>query len=244
MKCFSSLIFFVFILSKSWANVLYPMEKASEEITNGDTLEMAIDSKLTDQDLAKFEGKRVNEIIYVLEYQSHTQPKSFRVIVSNPPAKKAKTKYPFSLKNFDYKFDKELVPKEFIILKGDEYEISNNTVSIIGIVIVAVLFIAGFYLYGPLRKRYFRSKAKKANRERAQKLIDEFNNAKERADFERLYLQRREIKEYSENYDNKLDRFFKDLNKIQYRPEWSTVELEEIKQKKKDVGELRLARGI
>lgn len=98
-----------------------------------------------------------------------------------------------------------------------------------------IAFFALSALFAGGRKLYLKIKKSKDRKLLRKRLLDTFQSAQSRDDFERLYRQRQSWIEYLGGKNPETVTFLKDMEEVQYKKEWSEVELENIRKKTQEI---------
>jgi hypothetical protein len=205
-------------------------------IHNGKIRNFKINSELSDEELKKLENTFATELVYILKYKKNGTVRQFEAMVANP-IKKEKSKdkkekpiiYPFKLISAEYKFDKKNTTNTFIVFKGldqlPEGWQRQAAYAIIGIILLIILcFVFKFFQITKGKRR-----ASKKLKVMAQDLIEKFNDANMRSDFEHIYSNRVNIKKLVKFGEKEMNEFFAHLNRIQYKQYWDDSEIEELR---------------
>ena len=257
MKCFSFLIILLFI-SVTFAQDEMIVEEniflsphIKKELKNGDKAIVEITSKFSESELKKYVNKTVANQFYIISFFKDDNGKFYEVFVLNPvqqkqdPNKPSVTKNKFTVSGeFKFEFDKERLAKEFMILDVPYVEVKKTpTWYYVSFTFLALLSFALIYnyLFIPLKKK---AVAKSRRKLRAENIINQLDSVKTRADFENIYKIKNDLDEFLEFDNSILKKFYKRLNSIQYKEEWTTEEKESLDDMFKKLGDVKFKDGI
>lgn len=245
VKCFKLILLFLYMTTNAWANTVqvYPY---TETIKTGDVVEVEIQSELDSNDLEKYKYKRIHQNLFVLDFKVSGTQRIFSVFVANTPKQKKEAeetrKYPFELINSNIDEQKQVQIPDFHI-KDKEYSHESSQVSYVSMLIYLLLALTVLIIFLFLYKKIKMKNKNKFLKNELIKMKDFITNAKTREDFEFIYKHRKDILKYYKEIDG-FDLFLKELNKIQFKKEWSPEELEEMKLLKSKLGIVEINNGI
>jgi hypothetical protein len=141
--------------------------------------------------------------------------------------KVGETSITLTLKNFTS--DKpDLQPKGFIIL---EQGVKKNLLFIkLGIALLALLILLlGYFLWKRAKNKSVQKEAQRIKREKIDYWKELILNASDRSALEKIYIEREDWLILIPSLRDSTANFFSVIQKHQYRPSWTDVEIEEIK---------------
>lgn len=217
-------------------------------IQNGEIYKVSIESDKSKEEILTYKNRMINEVMYVMEVISDGEELYFKVFVTDPPKKKKKgKKIFFEMSAFNYKPVKKESGADFFSFEMPFELKDSKSYLVIGIISFFILMISiplGWFLWKFLTTSKKRRNRKKINIGIAKDLIEILKIATEREDFEKIYKERRKIKELVELNEITFSNFLAELDILQYKKNWSTTELEKIQKKFNALDDFRIARGI
>lgn len=222
VKCFSRIFYILLILSTSaYANSLRPYGHDGS-ITNGDIINVLIESDKADEELAKLQGKRVTSLFYVLKFKKINEDRVFEIIVTNPPKEEKPEDNKFLATGFKYNFDESNVVGDFILF-DEAYKLKKNPyyeiIKILMIIFVLFLFVVLFKFI----RRKIELNTKKKNKRI--EILNTLQGAHSRSGFEEVLKNSDLIKSHFETTIDLLEEYKEELNKIQYKKQWTESEI-------------------
>ncbi|MEX1098969.1 MAG: hypothetical protein WEB87_01000 [Bacteriovoracaceae bacterium] len=236
-------VLFIALYSMNCFGGVFTLEPFGEgKAATGDVLEVTIKPENGENKIPKLQGKRIGGVFYVIEQEGD----KLSVMVANPQSVEEANpsgENKFLLKGFDITYKKTPNLKEFLI-EDVQYALSKASGWLLWL---AALVFAGAAPF--LYKKYKNRKGLKALKEKKKKKMEEIlkgvSEAKTREEVEKIYSWRSDLAENFSCHEKARNNFFRLLNEIQYKPEWTAEEEVEIKRSlaafKKD---LSLKRGI
>jgi len=122
----------------------------------------------------------------------------------------------------------DINPSNFIIL---EQSVKGNWLYIkMAITLITLLtFLAGYFLWKRAKNKRVEKERERARQEIINTWKNKIREAKERSDFEHIYLNREIWIAMLPQLKNYTDSFFMSVEKHQYKPRWTEAELGEVK---------------
>lgn len=260
MKCFSLLIllFSFHILAQDVKpeeikveDNLFILPTTKEPLFNGDLTVVDIKTNLSEDQLVSYEGKRIGGKFYVVNVISGLK-KQFEVFVLNPTkpmpqnkkSKKKKRDIVTVSEDFNIQFDKNRVSQNFIMLERKYTKPTPTNWWKIGFLILLSLFFLDLFIrfiFKPMRKNIRRRKKWK---EKANFYIEKLETVKTREDFEYIYRVRSDINKLLEFDNQAFKKFYDELNRIQYKRDWTDEDQARLEKIFKKKGEVRFKSGI
>lgn len=250
MKCFkiSLILFSLFSFSVlADQDVVVPATE-SNIINNGEIYQVKIVSEKSDQELEEFENQKINDIMWVISFESKGDGRYFEVFVTDPPKpKKVKPgeeleRPAFGVSGFKYEYLRKNTQGAIEVFDIDyvqKRKLDLKSILLILFVIIIVLLIGLIYLKKTERSR----KLKAIKKAKAKKLKEAFIVAKTREEFEELYEERRYFVDLFQESEELRD-FFTTINQVQYKKIWSQEDLKEILKKRNNFPDLRRRSGV
>lgn len=205
-------------------------------IENGKIRNFKINSDLSDDELKKMENTFATELVYILKYRNTGNIRQFEAMVANPIKKeKGKDKkekpivYPFKLISSEYKFDKKNTTNTFIVFKGIDKLKEGWQKNVVGSIVGLIIFFILYFLFKFFQITKGKRNESKKMKEMAQNLIDVFNKADKRSDFEYIYSNRVNITKLIIFGEKEMNEFIGHLNRIQYKQYWDDGEIEQLR---------------
>lgn len=237
MKC-CSLLLLLLLSYNIYANTIRPLG-SDNIIVNGEIYNVALESSLTDEEVEAYQNSKINEIMYLLEYNRDLKPRQLKVFVTDPPQKKQddenKEEIIFSFEGFQYKPEQKIKnPKLFSFQENKSF--SENEIRMATIAIAALISLIIFIILLKVFKRWSLGRAK--NRERQseiENLKETISTAKSRPEFERIHRLRKNVYSINPEPPKDFDILIAKIYSIQYKSEWSDEELTELIQLKNKV---------
>lgn len=228
------IVMILLISVHSFANQVNLLSLSADEHITGDIVTFKVESSLDFEELATYKNSRVGDILYVLEVNRDGNGIFIRGILAEQSEPKkttenAEIKEPtntFVIKNLDYKPVKNEKLKDFIIYKGPDFQISEKNKKMI------LITLSGFFLLFSIfiLRLFLRAKRKKKNEQnRLNEIENRLKNYQDKDEFESFYLERQKILLDFSYSTEKLEEYINYLNEIQYKPAWSSEELDEIR---------------
>lgn len=249
VKCYSLVLIFILLSTHLMAqdetqNFMGKMRAIQgQNYTNGELVEFELKTELSFEKLKKFQHDFIHERIYVLSITEQTSGSYIvEAFVANPTEGQQKKSFPFELDSgINLEFDASRVEKNFQLFE-EKY---NKVVTPYFAYLISFLFLGIILLfYFKTRPdRILKKKLREMRRKKALQLFEFFQNAKSREELEVLFKKRREISNYLE-IDNEYKKFLNELNKIQYKKDWSDEEYTRLLSAKKKISEVRPKYGI
>jgi hypothetical protein len=217
------------------------------EIVNGEIYTVKVISEKSESDLLNFKNKMINEVMYVMEVHILDEERHFKVFVTDPPKKKKKKKkILFDMSSFKYSPTNQGQSPEF--LKIDipyNLDMDENTKKIIWITLLSILIII-MILFS---RKFIHTKSKKRKKrkkklELAKSLMELLDAPKTREDFEMIYMERKVITENLEFNKPPFLKLLNEVNKYQYKEEWSEEDLNKVSESYRKLDEFKVSSGI
>ena len=255
MKCFS-LLFLIFSYAafaqeidlskvKSKPN-LFLSPATTTVYLNGDLVTINLDTNLSDSELKKYEGKRIAGKFFIVKFTSGLK-KQFQAFVLNPSKQKTprkKGEIAILSEDFKFQFDQSRIAKDFIVLHKnyEKPEEVDWTMRVIATLLFLIFSLLSFqFILKPISVSL---KKKKRRKEKARFYIEKLESVNSREDFEYIYRVRNEIERFLEFDGDAFNKFYEELNKIQYKKDWSNEDQTKLEKIFKRKGEVRFKNGI
>ena len=249
MRC-CRLLLFLFLFSNlsislAQNDVVAPLDD-NPVISNGEIYQVKIISDRPSSELSEFKNRKINDVMWVMDYFEQDGQRIFEVFVTDPPAPKKNQTEPekplFGVTGFKYEYQQKNTQGqiESLVVNFTEKEKFNIKLAIgISLVILVALIVGLIYWRKTARTR----KLKRLKNKKAAELIELFDKAKSREDFEEIYDERKYYLDlFSE--DSELRKLFNTINQIQYRKEWNIEDLRILTKLKNEIMQLRRRSGI
>jgi hypothetical protein len=220
-------------LSHATTMTITPLGKKT--VTNGDILNIQISSE-QQFDWGRLELKNIGDIFYILEITKITDAIAEAKVLVVPPQNPKydgtieinEQKHKVNVVGFETKWADQKPLQEYLTVMT-QHQLSKSYIfaTLIGI----LLLLIGAYFFKSRLKRYL-IKRRKLQQIRAEQndLMNTINTAKTREQLENVYLLKSNIKKLYSVNNGSFNRFVKQMNAIQYRPEWTDEELSLAKQ--------------
>lgn len=253
MKCFKILIFtFNLILAANLSaqeDLVVPIDE-NNIINNGEIYDVKIISSKSAQELKEFENQKINDVMWVIKFYEESGNRFFEVFVTDPPAPRqlknnenAEPEVPaFGVSGFKYEFLKKNTQGGIETLMVNFNQVEGVNLKLL-LSLVGGFFVILFFWLVYLKKTTRKRRLKKLKKLKAADLKEAFDKANSRRDFEKLYDERRYFIDLFQPEDELRD-FFTIINKIQYKKEWSSQDMANLKKAKANMIGLRRRSGI
>lgn len=223
-------------------------------IHNNEIYEVKIQSEFSEEKLKNLVNKKINDVMYVMEfYQKENDEKFFRIFVTDPPKKKEesdkKEEYEvvFDRSFFEYRADNNDKNPDFMTFDVP-YNMENFKTQtwplILGIFLVFIFFPLFLFGIKAFKKMMKSKKIRQQFQKQSQEYIELILSAQSRKDFEQIYLSRKSIKNHIDVSEKKFEKFLNEINEHQYKEVWSETEIIRLKSLQNELGDLRVLRGV
>lgn len=246
MKC-CSLLFILFFSFSIFANTVKPLGD-NRTIVNGEIYNVVLESELSDEEVEAYQNSKINEIMYLLEYDKNLKPRQLKVFVTDPPQKKQedenKEEIIFSYQGFQYKPEQKIKnPKLFSFQENKTFTDEEIRIASIGLATLVALII--FVILLKVFKKWSQSRAKKRDeKNEIEKLKESILLAKTRQEFEKIHRLRKKIYRFNSEPPKDFEMLLLKIYSIQYKSEWSEEELSELVQLKNKVDVEDIFNGV
>jgi hypothetical protein len=223
-------------------DIVKPINQAV--INNGEIYQAQIESSKSDEELEKFVGKKINDVMYVIDFKRSMGTRIFEIFVTDPPQQNQKKDNApsFLPSGFKYQFIKRNTQGDIETLEIDynlpDFHVSWTPYYLLG-ALGSVVFIVLVF-----RKRILTFwTLKSLKRKKARELLGLLTAASERSDFETLLAQKKYFADLFHSDEN-LNKLFSMIQSIQYKRGWGEEELKALQKVKENILSLRSKIGI
>lgn len=222
-------------------------------IKNNEVYDVLIKSEKTTDELLKHKGKKINDIMFVMEFFEKNNQRIYRVFVTDPPQpkknlaeeEKNEVSNIFDRVAFDYR---PINPKSTDDFKSYElpYELLPNKNTLLRALTFVFFTMLSFpfvwFLYRYILKMLKTRKNKKDHKLKERELMKFIEKIRDRNDFEKLYSIKDEIKLHCDIDEDEFKKLLNLINKFQYMRSWSQEQIDLLNRHLRNI--IRVKSGI